>query len=610
MTFSFSAFTAGTGEMSEKELSNKFIATIQESKIEDQLTKSTEFKSCAAKSKLEVGKSGKGKENETAIAEIEKCFTDKINGQSPQQLEKLSDKMGLQSYGLVQSKAAKDITEYLSKKISKALTGVDSDEKNLKTMIENSKFKNQNVVDQSLFFKLYQTQLGKNVLLEISRFCYKDLGNSTAPANPKSFKEYWQDGAPFTYINSIRADQLKDSEKSIQGHVVKGSKDPDKIDTNGKVFVSDEDTTDKFTVKVDTSADNKDQLSAIADNFTSLDQKFSEDFFTFCSRLIKPMCNIYRDNVAMSDSSKLGAKACLTQSRLEQYRKALTKTAEYIKKIEEDPQSGVTFNIANMKVYDGKGDNSIDAITSVSSSDIMNSQSKDYKAKLENFDSSKCDASPELADCEVLIDQKQSEFEIDNVNLKMTVKNAAEIERLLALKKVNETDFKKYLEENGYADVLDAYNNNKSDDELKKLIGYKFNARKEAYLNELKNKVGSQQAADDDTKKASKADAVVKDLKQKPAEIAQLVMFNNIISSSFELKNAKGDSLGRNTSGLDREMKDAKTTGLNTAYFDGIKGAGSTTGSQTNSSNQNNSITGLQFLDSILGFEDTAEPLK
>ena len=608
MTFSFSAFTAGTGEMSEKELSNKFIATIQESKIEDQLTKSTEFKSCAAKSKLEVGKSGKGKENEAAIAEIEKCFTDKIKGQSPQQLEKLSDKMGLQSYGLVQSKAAKDITEYLSKKISKALTGVDPDEKNLKTMIENSKFKNQNVVDQSLFFKLYQTQLGKNVLLEISRFCYNDLGNEAAPANPKSFNEYWNNGVFDSWLMSLKADQLKSNEKAIQGWVA-----------DGRAKVSDTDGTTKFKIKIDTSSDNKGQLEAIAQNFTTLDQRFSENFFTFCSRLITPMCNVYKDNVAIcnQDPSKSvaeckkqeGAKACLTQARLEQYRKAISKTAEYIKKIEEDPQSGVTFNIAGMKVYDGKGDNSIDAITSISSSDIMNSQSKAYKAKLENFDSSKCDASPELADCEVLIDQKQSEFEIDNVNLKMTVKNAAEIERLLSLKKANEADFKKYLEENGYADILDAYNKDPSAD-LTSLLKKKFDGRKEAYLNELKNKVGSQQAADDDTKKASKADAVVKDLKQKPAEIAQLVMFNNIISSSFELKNAKGDSLGRNTSGLDREMKDAKTTGLNTAYFDGIKGAGSTTGSQTNSSNQNNSITGLQFLDSILGFEDTAEPLK
>lgn len=89
MTFSVSAFTAGTGEMSERELSNKFIATIQESKIEDQLTKSTEFKSCASKSKLESGK-----DNSAAIAEIEKCFSDKIKGQSPQQLEKLSNSMG------------------------------------------------------------------------------------------------------------------------------------------------------------------------------------------------------------------------------------------------------------------------------------------------------------------------------------------------------------------------------------------------------------------------------------------------------------------------------------------------------------------------------------
>lgn len=587
---SLSAFSAGTGEMSERELSNKFIATIQESKIEDQLTQSSEFKACASKSKIE-----KGKDNSAAIKEIEDCFAKNIQGQNPKQLEKLSEKLGLQSYGLVKSKSAEDITKYISKKINKALTGVDPDEKDLKAMIESSKFKNRNIVDQSLFFRLYQTQLGKNVLFEISKFCYQDL-SPTAPGATDSFKTYWSNAMKsaevITVINIPKFNPTDKTHQTILSNAITQVKDDSQND-----FITKQ--------KFDSTADNKDQFDIMLKNLSGFetDQKFLENFFTFCSRMIKPMCDKF---VAEKDKSAnpKGSKACLTQSRLEQYRKAITKTAEYLKKIEEDPQSGMTFNIADMKVYDGKGENSIDAITSISSTDIMESQSKEYKAKIENFDEGECAASPELAGCEVLVDKEQSDFEIDNINLKMSVRNAAEVERLLALKKANETDFKKYLEENGYADILDAYNKDNSVD-LSTMLKSKFDGRKEAYIKELQNKVGSQQVADTDDK-TTKAKTAIEEVKGQQGQLAQLVMFNNIISSSFELKNAKGDSLGRNTSGLEREIRDAKD--LDTAYFEGLKSGGSTGTTQPkNNSNDNNSITGLQFLDSILGFEDKPE---
>lgn len=606
IAYAFSVCATGTGEMSERELSNKFIATIQESKIQDQLTNSTEFKACQSEGKLE-----QGKDNTDAIKKISECFQKNLSGKSAKQLETLSDKMGLQSYGLVKSKSSKEITDYLSKKIKKALTGVDPDEANLKDIIEKSKFKNQNIVDQSVFLKLYQTQLGKNTLLEISRFCYQDLRNTDITDKnkiPKSFKDYW--GGDTSLFKTLIILDPKDPKiedeivNLLTSRILKATDQDEEVTPTGTIKY--------YPYKVETISDeeNKDQLDKIAGSFQDIDASFSEGFFTFCSRLIKPLCKVYEKNVSANPTNKMGAKACITQSRLEQYRKALSKTSEFLKKIEEDPQGKAPiFNIAGMKVYDGKGDNSIDAITSISSSDIMQAQSKQYKAKIENFDSSKCEASPELADCEVLIDKDQSNFEIDNVNLKMSVKNAAEIERLKAMKKANDQNLEKYLTENGYADILDELKNKPgmSEDELADLLRNKFNARKQAYLDELKNKVGSQQVADTDDKK-QKSEDVIKEIKAQPAQLAQLVMFNNIISSSFELKNIKGDSLGRNTSGIDREMKDAQSTGLETSYFSGIKGTDS--GAPKNNNNQNNSITGLQFLDSILGFEETKEELK
>lgn len=579
----------GTGEMlSDRQLSNKFIATIQESKIEKQLTGASEFTTCQ---KLTPLKSGE--DNTKNIEAIQKCFTDKLKGKSVKQLGELSDKLGLQSYGIVQSKSAKDITSYLSKKINKALTGTDPDEKDLKAMIESSKFKNHNVIDQQLFFKLYQTQLGKNVLFEISRFCYNDLGNTNAPSAPTTFKEYWNGGSDFyNFVMNLSPDQLKSNEKAIQGFIQDGS-----------IKASDEDKVARFNIKVDSSKDNKDQLDSIVSNFTTLDQAFSENFFTFCSRLIKPMCMIFQDNTSKDkdNTNMLGAKACLTQARLEQYRKALAKTSEYVDKLSKDADTDMSWAIAGMKIYDGKGDNSIDAITSISSTDILKSQSKEYKAKIENFDSAKCAASPELADCEVFSDSKQDQFEIDNVNLKMSIRDAAELARIEEMVKNNDKNLEQYLTDNGYADLVDKVKNGKTD-EIAGLLSKKFDAKKAAYLKELGGKVAPYQVSDTEDK-ASKAESAMESVKAQQGNLAQLVMFNNIISSSFELKNSKGDSLGRNTSGIDREYKDAKALGLDNDVFSNIRDTGST-GQPQNNNNQNNSITGLQFLDSILGFED------
>ncbi len=606
-TLSFSAFAAGTGEMSDKELSNKFIASIQESRIQDQLTNSTEFKACEKEGKLEVGK---GAENKAAIQKITDCFKKNLEGKTGKQLETLSEKMGLQSYGLVKSKNSQEITNYLSKKVSHALTGVDPDEKDIKDIIEKSKFKNQNIVDQSVFLKLYQTQLGKNILLEISRFCYQDLKNPNVTGPTKAsgnFKAYWSvpnkldETVPIGAI--VQTDPKVIEKKVIEILVDKGI---EYVVTDADVTIENKkhSATKVYPFQTSTKFDDesKIQLKSIAESFQDLDQGFSKDFFTFCSKLIKPMCKAYEENVSKNPAITVGAKACLTQARLEQYRKALSTTSDYLKKMEEDPQGNAPiFNIAGMKVYDGSGENSIDAITSISSSDVMQAQSKQYKAKIENFDSSKCTSSPELAECEVLIDQDQSDFEIDNVRLKMSLKNEAEIARLVEMKKKNDQNLEKYLKENGYADIwekIDKIN----DTELREILENKFNARKEAYLAGLKDQISPYQIKGENSTEED-AMAAIEKVKQQPAQLAQLVMFNNIISSSLELKKCKDcESLGRNTSGIDREMRDAKSTGLETSYFSGFKGSDSET--PKNNNNQNISITGLQFLDSILGFEE------
>ena len=60
-------------------------------------------------------------------------------GKDPAALKKLADDLRLENYGLIKSKNVKDITDYLSKKMHKSLTGEDPDEKDPNKIIQQMK---------------------------------------------------------------------------------------------------------------------------------------------------------------------------------------------------------------------------------------------------------------------------------------------------------------------------------------------------------------------------------------------------------------------------------------------------------------------------------------
>src|SRR5690606_369790 len=101
------------------------------------------------------------------------CFREKLKDKDPKEIQKLAQNLQLESYGLVQGKNVQSIQEYLSNRMYEKLTGVNLEEKDLQKRIESMSFKNRKMVDQKVFFDLYRTQLGKNALYEISRFCFE-----------------------------------------------------------------------------------------------------------------------------------------------------------------------------------------------------------------------------------------------------------------------------------------------------------------------------------------------------------------------------------------------------------------------------------------------------
>jgi hypothetical protein len=180
----------------------------------------------------------------------------------------------------------------------------------------------------------------------------------------------------------------------------------------------------------------------------------------------------------------------------------------------------------------------------------------------------------------------------------MNLKRQIEIARVREMHgKVD--DLKKYLTDNGHFDLLDKLEKDNTYDigpELAKI----YDARKVAEIENLKLKVGKRQVSEADNKTdVDKKDMIeknIKDTKEERARIAQVVMFNNIITSQLELEDNAGNKVGRNVTGVNKEF-----AGMGKAYdpnlFSGIQADAKKSGSGLDDI----SISGGGIIDSILG---------
>lgn len=149
----FTALYAHAQDVSQEE-QDLYLATIKAQDVDRQITESDQFKAC------------RDKPNQK---EIEKCINDKMKDVDPKEL---ADKLDLGSFDKKASKDEKSLRAYLGKRIHKAVYGVD---------LDDEKVKQAKLVDHALWSKLYRSQIGKNILMEISNYCLVNLGFKDDP---------------------------------------------------------------------------------------------------------------------------------------------------------------------------------------------------------------------------------------------------------------------------------------------------------------------------------------------------------------------------------------------------------------------------------------------
>lgn len=571
-------------------MTNQIVTQIRDVEVSGLLERTPQFRDCREMHAFDASDTPQARDQKIKAAQI--CFRDKINqgNNSEEDLKKLSEALELQSYGLVKGRTAREIQEYLNNKMYQSMTGVDPKdaENNPERYIQS--LKNKKHIDQATFISIYKNQITKNSLFEVSRFCFEKFRRNNGSGS--NFASHWSNFNP--------------SDKNISNYNDKGSPAFGTL-PNG--------TDDKQAV-----------YQAMFNNIGS--QSFTQwkDFFELCRQMIKPLCDAYKNslNVRPEDAQSLvrdaqtsgasaspqtnGASACLTMGRLQEQRNALDKA----RKVQEhfatmtDPQEKA--ELLN-KIFNGEakifgnnpGDETLDNLTNYTSTDLLEGGLQQSSQEQLN----RCTTNPELPACESLAGNEEDFLKAQyRVETEMSLKRQIEMERVRKLKAANDSSLEDYLKENGFFAILEEYKNGTltTDAQIAERVGQEFEARKAATLQEIQNKLGRRQARDNDQNATQQAiRTTAEESAQERARLAQVVLFNNIITSQLDLtriENGQEVSAGRNVNAWKKEEAALRDSQIDESLFSNlqIQDDGNTRGV-----GQNEQLGGLNFIEEILG---------
>lgn len=543
----------------EVDLNRQFGSVIKDRENERKLHDSIEFKQCREEVK------GKTKSTSDIAQLASDCLAEKLNGKGIKDLENLSSNLNLTDYQLISSNNVKEISKYLSNKLYKSLTGVDPNEKDPKKL--SFRNKDRKMVDQRDLITLYKNQVGKNALLTISSYCFEDLRatSSLSSSNPNQFGPHWEKyfANPQMTISTVN-------------------------DLGQPSFKSPSSGKDTYSDMLDSLMLGKNALDDNTADKTSLLGKFFND----CTKMIKELCENFPNSVL-----KVGAKSCVVKAKLANYRKTFS-AIDKILNDKEFQDTGKSALVTELSANNGSLDGLFDDLTSITSTDILKGGSTDISKATE------CEKNPGSTGCEAFLGNKGSNDELyDNTEMNVAFRKEVEIAKVKTLK---DQQLAEYLEANGYLNL----NANSKESEIIAAIQARFDAEREGMIQTLNKELGSRQTKADVANSKTDDKTLIKknatEVSEERARLAQVILFNNIITSQLSLKKSDGKgndvSLGRNVNPLKKELAAAsKDSGqINNDFFTGLQSS-TTSGSAGSKVTGNESIGSITFLDTILG---------
>ena len=139
------------------------------------------------------------------------------------------------------------------------------------------------------------------------------------------------------------------------------------------------------------------------------------------------------------------------------------------------------------------------------------------------------------------------------------------------------------------------------------VIGKSFEAQKIATINEINTRLQSRQVrADEKSNKGTVGSAVkagIEQSKEEKARLAQVVLFNNIITSHLALKKKVGEkeyeTVGRNVNAWKKEEAGLKNARVKDEFFEGLKAKDDD--GKSAQAMKDGKISGFAIIDQFLG---------
>jgi|GEM_PF-5822117 len=600
LLISMTAFAQGEG-FNYETLSQRFVTSVKEAQVDADFLQIQEVQDCVSENPV-TNVEDKAKIQE-AQRKAANCLRAKFAAVDEGKLTELSKKLELDAYGVVKGKSNQALVDYLSGRLEKALYGAEGG--------NVVRLRDQKLVDQKVFVDIYETQLGKNILLEISNYCFSRLDITPKPNG--RLKQ-------LAGLNSQSGNQIKDNVLT-QGFDDRASVGTAITDTSN-IYDNIKGELEQVTLGLDAQA-----AAAKLNNL-----------FIVCVTAIPKMCEMYEDCLCQYKQSKpqeypntpacnpnavykcssvpttmpdRGSHSCHVSARLRGYRTNLTAV-----KATQDRFSQDYGSVAGTEVFRGKdsydkaaaGPNeSVDDLTSMTTSEVDAAFKTSELAAETGAIPDDCAAKPEEPECAKFY-YKGSEVE------KFAQSSAGfSAATLLESEKINrlatkDDELKKYLNGRGYFD-LEAQVGQGNSADIVAAARNRFEAEREATFTEMTNAFERKQFTTDvlanetDAQKQTRAEQVKKEYQNKGKEFQQLLLFNNVVSSYLDLRrmgdNGELESAGKNTRAFEREVRTAQNQeGSEGAleYFSQIN-----SGEDSKLRDSDTPLVNIDFLDQILG---------
>ncbi|MBF0298749.1 MAG: hypothetical protein HQK51_08515, partial [Oligoflexia bacterium] len=470
--------------------------------------------------------------HQKAADPVATCISNEMKQLSPQETKNITDQLGydnpdsLDNIQFESSPVFKKFGEYLFKRFSEALYG----------KADKDKGEKEKLVDQKMYFNLYKTQLGKSVIQIIASYCMyadPDMVISATPATRQG-----QRNTNIKKLQSFNPDapqsQFTDCMSKIS-HVCQGTKD---LDASGAPIPSRD-------------------FSSSTWNGTQVqqdDEKYSRNLACIVERDLK---NARNAMLAMKEIDK----------GLEKYDSNNDKRAYFE---------------ANREIYTGdssKGEKTVDDLTSLTSNEFMNKagmnkamsdEAKMYDKKcVQSFDSEYCKGMS-AAD-KKNFEKMEKEYKLRTEVMKHRIET------------MTPEELHKFLEKEGRTSdevkAIIARGNKIGPDKLKERIAQQYEKERDAIISKMREKFETSDLSSNKntSKGTSKTVEILNELKDRPAEIRDLIHYTNIVSGLLTVKDSKGRTSSNVQSAL-REVKDsffnpsnAKTMGIDPSTINPVQ---------------------------------------